>query len=220
MRGFVGQTRSRALIARLSALGVGEATQPREMPPRRAPWFLDNGAFAAWRAGKSFDATAFERALAMSSSVATRPEWVVVPDVVGDAAATIALAREWLPRLRALGFRCALAVQDGMTPETFPLWGEIDVIFVGGTLKWKLANAHAWSVAAHEHGVELHIGRVGSARRVEWAASILADSIDSCVPLWSADQLRVWHAALVRGLVQMSFPWSPPTPPPAREMRL
>ncbi len=211
MMGFVGQARGRKLITQLASLGIGEATQPWEFPPRRTPWFLDNGAFTQWRKGVPFDVAGFERAITAARDHSTQPEWVVVPDVVANAPATLALAAEWIPRLRALGFRCALVAQDGMTPETFPLWEVADVIFVGGSLPWKLSQAHRWCRAAREHGKSCHIGRVGSARRVAWARSICADSIDSCVPLWSADNLRNWAGALHNEEpTQLQFGWTPP----------
>lgn len=205
------------MIERLTSLGIGEATQPREMPPRRSPWFLDNGAFLAWKRGTSFDHDAFRAAVTAACAHHTAPDWIVVPDVVADADATIALAREYVPALRPLRFPLAIVVQDGMTPETFPLWSEADVIFVGGSLAWKLAHAHEWCRAARERGKPCHIGRVGSARRVRWARSIAADSIDSCVPLFSRQNLANWHAALTdTAHVQLAFGW---TPPPARELR-
>lgn len=215
--GFVGQTRGRRLIAELEALGVGEATQPWEWPPRRTPYFLDNGAFTFWRKGMPFDHVGFARTVAAAAAHPTPPEWVVVPDVVADAEATLAMSAEWVPRLKAHGFRCALVVQDGMTPETWPLWGVADVVFVGGSLPWKLAEAHRWCLAARARGLRCHIGRVGSARRVRWARSICVDSIDSCVPLWSADNLRNWAGALRDpSPQQLQFGW---TPPPATAKR-
>lgn len=215
MRGFVGQTRSTDLVARLTELGVGEATQPWEFPPRRSPWFLDNGAFTFWRRGVPFDHKGFRRAVELACGHPTEPEWITVPDVVADAEATIALAREYLPILKNLRFRCAIVVQDGMTPATFPLWGAADVIFVGGSLVWKLGAAGDWCSAARAQGLRCHIGRVGSARRVRWAQSIQADSVDSCVPLFSEGNLRVWSGALASPIQQLQLGgW---LPPPARE---
>ena len=39
MRVYVGQTRARAWIARLTDLGIGECTNRGELPPRRTPFF-------------------------------------------------------------------------------------------------------------------------------------------------------------------------------------
>lgn len=216
MMGFVGQTRAAQLIDTLVSMGIGEATQPWEFPPRRAPWFLDNGAFTYWRKGVQFDHAGFRRAVELTCGHSVEPAWVTVPDVVADATTTLAWAEAYLPGLRALRFRTAIVVQDGMEPETFPFWRDVDVIFVGGSLPWKLTRAAEWCRAAHAHGKRCHVGRVGSARRVRWARSIATDSVDSCVPLFSERNLRVWTDALFARSVQMQLGgWLAP-PPTAR----
>ncbi|MFO0610637.1 MAG: hypothetical protein U0324_46170 [Polyangiales bacterium] len=204
-------------MAQLTELGIGEATQPWEWPPRRAPYFLDCGAFTFWKHGKPFDRRAFARAVAAAFVHPIRPDWVVLPDVVADAAATFDLSAEDLPTLACLGFTLAFVVQDGMSPETFPLWDHVAVVFVGGSLRWKLDTAPAWCRAARERGKRCHIGRMGSARRVRWARAIRADSVDSCVPLWSERKLNQWTGALFDPEPQqLQFGW---TPPPATQLR-
>jgi hypothetical protein len=113
-RVYVGQTRSAALIRELGAHGFGECTQPREYPPRRAPYFQDNGAFAAWRAGAPFDAPRFALAVADAVASGRRPDFTVAPDLVAAGAASLALSLSWVPRLRSAG-PLALVVQDGMS---------------------------------------------------------------------------------------------------------
>ena len=100
------------MVSRLCEFGYGEATQPRETPPRRYPWFLDNGAFLAWRKGVEFDAEAFMRAVL--TAYPSRPDFVVVPDVVGDSVATLEQAARWLPKLAGLA-PLYVAAQDGVT---------------------------------------------------------------------------------------------------------
>lgn len=195
---YVGQTRSRKLIARLNALGFGECTQPKECPPRRHPWFLDNAAFSDWQAGRAFNAEAFVRALEFAVAHTTLPDFVVCPDRVATGIESLAFSLEWLERCASVqGARWYLAVQDGM--------GEADVaavadrfggIFVGGTLPWKISTGAAWVKFAHDRSLPCHIGRVGTAPRVRWAKRIGADSIDSCLPLWSDDNLRRFIDAL------------------------
>jgi NADPH:quinone reductase-like Zn-dependent oxidoreductase len=84
------------------------------------------------------------------------------------------------------------------------------VLFVGGSLPWKLATGERWVRFAHAHGRRCHIGRVGTPRRVAWARRIGADSIDSCLPLWSRENLDAFVAA-VRGeqaaTAQLGFGW-------------
>jgi len=62
-------------------------------------------------------------------------------------------------------------------------------IFVGGSLRWKLATGAAWVRFAHAHGRRCHIGRVGTPERVAWARAIGADSIDSALPVRHAKHL-------------------------------
>ena len=54
---YVGQTRSRTLIARLAALGLGELVVRWELPARRQPFAFDNGCYRDWRAGAPFNVT-------------------------------------------------------------------------------------------------------------------------------------------------------------------
>ena len=94
MIGYVGQTKARALIAELRALGIGEATQPDEYPPRRSPWFQDNGAFKLWRAGVPFNEHGFmdvlSRMYLADAAAHARPDFVVIPDKVAGGAASLA----------------------------------------------------------------------------------------------------------------------------------
>jgi hypothetical protein len=82
------------------------------------PYALDNGAFGAFTNGTAWDADAFLALCNRAAAGPQAPRWVVVPDVVGDRAATLARWDEWAPRLRRLyGWPLALAVQDGMTAD-------------------------------------------------------------------------------------------------------
>jgi hypothetical protein len=88
------------------------------------PVACDNSAFTA------FDRTAY---IAMLRSVRRLPVlWVTAPDVVGDAHATAARFRLWLPVLRYYGLPVAYVAQDGQ--ERLPLpWDAISCLFIGGT---------------------------------------------------------------------------------------
>jgi len=192
---YVGQTRSRKLIAHLSVRGFGEMTVRGELPPRRRPWALDNGVFKDWRAERDFDAAAYTADLARLATM-DAPDFLVVPDIVAGGEDSLRRSLEWAPRLRGLA-SLYLVVQDGMREAAVsdalePFAG----IFVGGTLPWKLCTGRAWVRLARATGRRCHIGRVGTARRVLWAKRIEADSIDSCLPLWSTPQLRRFCGAL------------------------
>ncbi len=214
VRVYVGQTRSAKLVARLQSLGVGEMTVRGEYPPRRHPWVLDNGAFKDWGSGKGFDEGGFMYAVhaAAQSAAHPNPDFIVIPDVVADARRTIALAQVWIPRLHAAygmldadGHRIrptpplAFVVQDGMTlADVLPFVGVVQVLFVGGTVKWKWQTAAQWCDFAHAHGLRCHIGRVGTPKLVAQAVAAGADSIDSAYPLWKTAHLDEFMAALVR----------------------
>ena len=95
--------------------------------------------------------------------------FATAPDVVRDWAATWALAEPVLPRIRELGYRAAIVIQDGCTAlPPADLW---DVLFVGGSTEWKLSELVYRLVAeAREMGRHTHMGRVNSWRRIRAAA--------------------------------------------------
>lgn len=197
MRVYVGQTRSGWLVAELLALGYGECTCRGELPPRRRPWFYDNGAFKDWRAGVDFDVAAFEADLRLlREHPLVRPDFIVAPDIVAGGMASLERSRAWLPVLADIA-PVFLAVQDGMEPIAELVAGFAGV-FVGGTTEWKLRTGGAWVKVAHGIGIPCHIGRVGSAKRVRWAQRIGADSIDSSLPLFGKRNLRPFRAAVER----------------------
>jgi hypothetical protein len=73
---------------------------------------------------------------------------------------------------------------------------QFDGLFVGGTLPWKLATAAEWVRVGHAINLPVHIGRVGTGKRVRWAKRIGADSIDSALPLRSMANLRSFVVAV------------------------
>lgn len=198
MIAYVGQTRSRALVARLDQLGLGECVVRGELPPRRTSggWFWDPGAFRDWRAGVAFDVTRFLRDLRWMNYRGLVPDFVIAPDIVAAGLASLDFSAEWRDVIPE-HFPTYLAVQDGMTSaDVAAHLDRYDGLFVGGTLEWKLATAGAWVQLAHAHGKRCHVGRVGTAARVRWARRIGADSIDSALPLRHAEHLDAFLAAL------------------------
>lgn len=135
------------------------------------PWAADNGAFG------EFDEPAFLR---MLKSIAFVPDclFVACPDVVGDAHETLRQYGRWYAEIMFHGLEPALVAQDGLTVDTAP-WDEIRVLFIGGTTEWKLGADAAELVAeAKRRGLHVHMGRVNTARRARYAASIGCDSFD------------------------------------------
>lgn len=218
MRVYIGQTRSRKLIAQLAALAFGECTNRGEWPPRRRPWFLDNGAFSDWRSGRDFNGVAFLCDLISAVADGASPDFIVCPDRVASGLESLAFSLRWralcefvLRARRAAGYpvprlRWYFVVQDGMAAaDVAPVLTDFDGIFVGGSLPWKLATGGQWVAFAHARGLPCHIGRVGTPKHVAWARRIGADSIDSCTPLWAAANLERFVRAL--DPQQATMPW-------------
>lgn len=134
------------------------------------PWAADNGCF------HGLDAPAFCR---MLSRVAGLPRllWVVCPDVVADAAATLERFEEWKPELRAAGVPVAYVGQDGQEDLPVP-WDRFACLFIGGSTRWKLSEASADLMReAKARGLWVHMGRVNSRRRLEAAYRAGCDSV-------------------------------------------
>lgn len=94
------------------------------------PYALDNGAYGAFTSGEPWDVAAWRALLGWAQGCGQSPLWALVPDVVGQKAATIDLWHQYAAEVKASGFRPAFAVQDGMLPEDVPT--DAEVIFVGG----------------------------------------------------------------------------------------
>ena len=142
-------------------------------PPSWMPYALDNGAFGSWKNGTQWDEGAF-MALLERARKATAPLWVVVPDVVMDAEATIARWAEWVPKIRNVLPRIplAFAVQDGMTPADVPT--NAHVVFIGGSTEWKWQKLRMWTEAFER----VHVARVNSERMLWMADEAGAVSCD------------------------------------------
>jgi hypothetical protein len=193
MKVYVGQTRGREWISLMESHGFGEMVVRGEMPPRRKPWAFDNGAYRDWTAGNGFDFQGFLNDLETIWRYDGQPDFIVVPDMVAGGMESLAFSMYWMCRqeLRRHKVPMYLAVQDGMTPEAVRSdVGVFDGLFVGGTLDFKLKTGESWVQMAKALGKPCHIGRVGTENRVAWARRIGASSIDSCLPLWSEDNLQ------------------------------
>jgi hypothetical protein len=112
--------------------------------------------------------------------------------------ATLDLFDFWEPKIRERGLPVALAIQNGleyMDAEDLP-WGRFDWLFVGGEDRFKLGKWNALEavvddgmplfrgeetipfVWAAQDRIPIHVGRVNSAKRMVWAKSIGATSVD------------------------------------------
>lgn len=137
----------------------------------RLPWAADNAAFS------NFDEDRYRR---MLDRIEGKPGclFVVAPDVVADAGATLKLFRKWHTALAEKHFPVAFVAQDGQAKRQVP-WDDIAALFVGGTTAWKLGEAaKALAKEAKARGKWLHMGRVNSRKRITLAASSGCDSVD------------------------------------------
>lgn len=134
-------------------------------------WAMDNGAFSGFEEGAYL--RMLERFAGMPGCL-----FVTAPDVVGDAAATLARWPFWSRLLRGLGHRPAFVIQDGITPARVP-WDELGALFVGGSTAFK-ESAEAASLCgyAKARGLWVHWGRVNGRRRYAMAVRAGADSFD------------------------------------------
>lgn len=198
-------------MERLNELGIGEATQPDEWPPRRTPYFFDNGAFKLWTSGQPFNEDRFVRVVERIDTEGPTPDFIVAPDRVADPS-SLEYSVSWVAKLRGVA-PLALVVQDGMEEASVrvAMRRGFAVLFVGGTLEWKFQTAPLWVKVAHDVGARCHVGRIGTRRRARWAREIGVDSVDSCTPLFSRANLDNWLAGL-RDEYQANL-FGPPAPP-------
>jgi hypothetical protein len=176
-----------------------------EFPPRRYPWAYDNGAFKDWTAGKKFDREKYLREVLAIPNYSTKPDFLVLPDIVGAGERSLDFSFEWIPHLYKIA-PLYLAVQDGMDARHLEEVSDyIDGILVGGTLSWKLQTAHSWVDRAHRLNKKCHIGRAGTANRAAWCKRINADSLDSCLPLWSDANMTRFLEGLTRNIPELPF---------------
>jgi hypothetical protein len=136
------------------------------------PYALDNGRFPAWSSGKPWDEGDYLALLEWAKDSCQAPRWVLVPDVVADADATLREWETWAPRLHAYGWPLAFAAQDGMTPDDVPSGAE--VVFLGGTDAWKRPSIRPWCEAFPR----VHVGRVNTLKWLWHCHDAGAESCD------------------------------------------
>jgi hypothetical protein len=164
--------------------------------PEGRVWAADTGCFGAPHKFTPDGYLTF-----LSERDHTRCLFATIPDVVGDAAATLQRMTDWPDRLRAIGYKPALVAQDGLEALPVP-WDAFDVLFIGGTTAWKLSD-HAVRLIheAKRLGKWVHVGRVNSLRRLRWCQWAGADSADGTFAAFGPDvnipRMQRWLDALL-----------------------
>lgn len=178
MKYYVSRTGTKRNLAAISAAGFGllVSSAGRIRTEGFTDYVLDNGKWTAHTTGEPWSEPAF---VGMVQTLGAGAQWVLVPDIVAGGLESLALSREWLPRLEFLCRMRLIAVQDGMEPEHLEELVGPDVgIFLGGSTEWKLANMKLWGAFAHEAGCHYHVGRVNTAKRMALAIAAGAHSAD------------------------------------------
>jgi hypothetical protein len=112
--------------------------------------------------------------------------FAVVPDVVGDAEATLDRWEDYGERVASMGFKTAFVLQNGQDYERVP--EEAYAVFVGGDTAFKLGiRAAHLTMTAHHKGQWVHMGRCNSFKRIHRAAETHCDSCDGNFLIWSPD---------------------------------
>jgi len=150
-------------------------------------YIVDNGAYTS-----SFDPEEWTDLLNKAESHPWPPDFVVLPDVYGDAEGTLERHREHVDAVLSRGLRPAAVMQPGMDEEVQIRLAErigADVIFVGGPNRWKRTMGEQIVDAAHDRSMAVHIGNPGLPDGLKWACRIEADSLDTSTII----QNQAWH---------------------------
>lgn len=173
-------TKAIPTLGRYPHRNVGRLVQPRhctrmaDTPRAGFLWAADNDCF------QGFDEIQQKRYRAMLDKVTGVPGCLFVnsPDVVGNAPATFRFFLEWGKEIMSRGLPLGYVAQDGADAADLP-WNAISALFIGGSTDWKLGEDAALLVKeAKQRGKWVHMGRVNTMQRIEYAKSIGVDSID------------------------------------------
>jgi hypothetical protein len=156
--------------------------QGNKLPPPPVAFAIDNGCGPGKNgigAGYPGDREFRWFLMHMSSQARERCLFAVAPDAVCDAKATVERLHRFYAMMRGKwGLPVALAAQNGLEDMDVP-WHEFDVLFLGGDDAWKLGPAARDLVTeAKQRHKRVHMGRVNSKKRAEYAEAIGCDTVD------------------------------------------
>lgn len=137
-----------------------------------ACWAADNDCFNF----DNFEPEQFKKYCRRLITYPSSPLFVTVPDCVGNAEITHQLWKEWSPFMFDCGLPLAYVAQDGLVElpnENF------NTLFIGGTTEYKLGpNVRTLIRRAKDNGLWVHMGRVNSRKRMNYAFNLGVDSVD------------------------------------------
>jgi hypothetical protein len=169
----------------MAAGRLGSMMRPKQgnRLPAGALFGIDNacGPGKDGKAGKGYpgDRAYLEMLSRLSAQARSRCLFAVAPDVLCDAEATLRRTERFYPAMRSwFGLPVAMVAQDGLERMDVP-WPSFDALFLGGSTAWKLGpHARALTAEAKRRGKHVHMGRVNSLRRLQYADAIGCDSAD------------------------------------------
>lgn len=169
--------RKHPFYSRIAAQHIGGLITPRTKNSiewylsRGMQWACDNDCF------QKLDRKAY---IKMLKGHAGLPGclWVVAPDVVAEAEATLIRFKMWEPVLRYFDYPVAFVAQNGIENIVIP-WNDFECLFIGGDDNFKLGKQVVQLIKeAHQQGKLVHMGRVNSPKRIAYALAAEVDSID------------------------------------------
>jgi hypothetical protein len=177
---------SQSLADQSACFGVMTAAAHQCVPQgirEGRPWACDNEAYT-----RGVDLERLRAHLARLRPWRSTCLFVVAPDVVGDARATLASWTRYAGELP--GWPLAFAAQDGQESCGWPVH-DVAALFIGGTTAWKLSAAADDCIRiGQRRGLWLHVGRVNSVKRWRHFDQIGVDSVDGTFPCFEPDTAR------------------------------
>ena len=185
-------------LLRHPMIGFLNTPRMRNLLPKGVTWAADNGCFSAPENYSDVRYLAW-----LGKHPVDRCLFAVCPDVLADHLATVKRSRPLMPLLRKTGYRPAFVAQDGWQSETTP-WDEFDVLFIGGSTRFKLSPRTAdAAMEALDRGKTVHMGRVNSFKRLLLAQSLGCTSVDGTFLKFAPDanfpRMLSWFAKLPIG---------------------
>jgi hypothetical protein len=138
-------------------------------------WAVDNSCYSGFTPSKYFSVLDY-----IGQQDRSKLAFITIPDVVADVDKTLEQFSLWHPVLsnRYPDYPWAIVLQDGITEGQVP-WDKIAAVFIGGTTEWKLGiEAARLAKIAKGKGKWVHMGRVNTEQRIQYAEAIGCDSID------------------------------------------
>jgi hypothetical protein len=166
------------VVGRLATLFPGRVGHLYSPGGQRGPWdflpyALDNGAWPAFKNHRPWSEAEWRYLIRWAALNGQRPGWCLVPDVVADRRATLALWDRFSAEVRSFGFRPAFALQDGTTFDDVP--DSDAVLFLGGSTEWKENAIGPW---CEKFPGRVHVARVNTFQRLWRCHNAGAVSVD------------------------------------------